>query len=258
MFCSLFLVWYAHKAKWIFAVSTVVFLGTAGIIKCYTAFIPGLIIVIVLLFSLLFKLRKKHKVIFACSLGLIVFALGISLVLIYTPSVREHSAILTSLYTNINSIGTSEVLSRTKLWDYCLSLVHGPFTMIGETDVVANSQLTMIEQMAGDATYNDFHSAFVSFYSGYGLAGLLLYLSMFAFTLKGIQKIRAHDSYTWLVTLVLFIGAILFTMPETYTLFVNMSASVFPINLLFIVFPRFLSEEPAHTRGKTEQESYAS
>jgi 4-amino-4-deoxy-L-arabinose transferase-like glycosyltransferase len=158
---------------------------------------------------------------------------------------------LTSLYANLESIGTSEVLSRTKLWDYCLSLIRGPFTMIGETDVVANSQLTMIEQMAGDATYDDYHSAFVSFYSGFGLSGLLVYLSMFAFALKGIRKIRTVDSNIWFATLVLFFGAILFSMPETYTMFVNMSASVFPINLLLLVYPRFLSEE-LHTIGGKE------
>jgi hypothetical protein len=256
-FCSLFLLWYARKAKWAFAVATVVFLGTAAAIKCYTALIPGLVIAIVLLFSLLFRLRKKHKVAFACSLGFIALVITVLLILTYTPSVRDHSAIFASLYSNLGSIGTSEVLSRTKLWDYCLSLVRGPFTMLGETDVVANSQLTMIEQMSGDTSYNDFHSAFVSFYSGYGLAGLTIYLSMFAFALKGIKLINDRHHDVWLATLVLFFGAVLFSMPETYTLFVNMSASVFPINLLLLVYPQFLTNEKDEKNDELERTRYA-
>jgi hypothetical protein len=256
-FCSLFLLWYARKAKWIFGVTTVIFLVTAGVIKCYTALIPGLIIAIILLLSLLFKLRKKHKVIFACSLGSVILATALVFILAYIPAVRDHSKIFASLYTNLESIGTSEVVSRTKLWDYCLSLIRGPFTMIGETDVVANSQLTMIEQMAGDAMYNDFHSAFVSFYSGYGLAGLIVYLSMFAFSLKQIRSIDSNHHDIWLATLILFIGAVLFSMPETYTLFVNMSASVFPINLLLLVYPKFLSDEGQNQVKKEEKKSYA-
>jgi 4-amino-4-deoxy-L-arabinose transferase-like glycosyltransferase len=253
----LFLLWYARKAKWAFAVATVVFLGTAAAIKCYTALIPGLVIAIVLLFSLLFRLRKKHKVAFACSLGFIALVITVLLILTYTPSVRDHSAIFASLYSNLGSIGTSEVLSRTKLWDYCLSLVRGPFTMLGETDVVANSQLTMIEQMSGDTSYNDFHSAFVSFYSGYGLAGLTIYLSMFAFALKGIKLINDRHHDVWLATLVLFFGAVLFSMPETYTLFVNMSASVFPINLLLLVYPQFLTNEKDEKNDELERTRYA-
>jgi hypothetical protein len=73
-FCSLFLLWYARKAKWTFGVTTILFLGTAAVIKCYTALIPGLIIAAVLLFSLLLKLRKNHKIIFGLSLGFIVLA----------------------------------------------------------------------------------------------------------------------------------------------------------------------------------------
>jgi O-antigen ligase len=126
--------------------------------------------------------------------------------------------------------------------------------MIGETDVVANSQLTMIEQMAGDTTYDDYHSAFVSFYSGFGLSGLLVYLSMYAFALKGIRKIRDANSKVWFAALVLFFGAILFSMPETYTMFVNMSASVFPINLLLLVYPRFLSKEIQKTGANRIEE----
>jgi hypothetical protein len=118
----------------------------------------------------------------------------------------------------------------------------------------------MIEQMAGDSTYDDFHSAFVSFYSGYGLAGLMVYLGMHAYALKGIHSIRKNQPEIWLVTLALFFGSVLFTMPETYMLFVNMSASVFPINLLLLVYPKFLASEPNvldEPIDKKKEQSYA-
>jgi len=246
-FSTLFLAWYVRKQKWIFFIVSLVFVITAGVVKCYTAFIPALVMVIALLIVLLFKLRKNHRILFVSFCSILCVGVVVLFVMIYTPAVRDHSKILTSLYLNLQSIGTGEVLSRTKLWDYCLSLIRGPFVLIGETDVVATDQLTMIEQMSNDATFNDFHSAFVSFYSGYGLAGLIVYLGIHAYALKGIHFVRKRNSDLWLAILVLFFGAVLFSMPETYTLFVNMSAAVFPINLVLLVFPRFLSTDSAKT-----------
>jgi len=257
---SIFLVWYLRKNKWIFVFTAFLFLITAGVVKCYTAFVPALILVVALLLALLFKLRKRHQMLFIVLLTSLVVVTIVFFVLVYTPAVREKSKVLLSLFNNLQSISSGEVLSRTKLWDYCLSLIRGPFVLLGETDVVANSQLTMIEQMAGDATYDDFHSAFVSFYSGYGLAGLMVYLGMHAYALKGIHSIRKNQPEIWLVTLALFFGSVLFTMPETYMLFVNMSASVFPINLLLLVYPKFLASEPNvldEPIDKKKEQSYA-
>ena len=240
-FCSLFLIWYLKKGKWVFFCTNAIFLITSAIIKCYTAFIPGLIISVVLLVTLLFKLRSKHKLLFSVIVTILLVTTVTVLTLTYIPDARSHSKILASLYANLENISSGEILSRTKLWDYSLSLIHGPFVILGETDAVANSQLVILEQISNDSTYADFHNAFVSFYTGFGLSGLVAYLGLHAYSLKKIHFIRAVNRDVWMVSLVLFFGAVLFSMPETYTLFLNMSAAVFPINLILLVFPRFLS-----------------
>jgi hypothetical protein len=134
-----------------------------------------------------------------------------------------------------------------------LTLVRGPFVLVGETDVVADMQLSMIQAMYNDSTLYDFHSAFVSFYSAHGLVGLCVYLGAHAYSLKQIIKLRWFSRPMEAVLIVLFIGAVLFSMPETYVLFISMSASVFPISLVLLVFPEFLGKEGLSSKPNNPQ-----
>jgi len=242
-FASLFLIYYAKKCRWVFGISYFLFLVTSALIRCYTALVPSLLIGIILLFTLLFRLKDRHPWLFLSILGTVGVLFLITVIGAAVPDIRSHFSIFNLIYSNVDAIFTKEITSRTKLWDYCLSLVKGPFVLIGETDVVASNQLVMIEQMVGDSSYSDFHSAFVSFYSSHGLIGLCAYVGMHAYALKGIGRIKAANRNLWIAVTVLFVGAVLFSMPETYTLFINMSASVFIITLVLLVYPRFISEE---------------
>jgi len=249
-FASLFLIYYLKKFRWVFGVSYFAFLLTSALIRCYTALVPSLLIGVILLFALLFKLRLHHPWWFLSILGSIVIVIFVVSIGAIVPEIRSRVSIFNLIYNNVNGIFTKEITSRTKLWDYCLSLVRGPFVFVGETDVVASNQLVMIEQMVGDSSYSDFHSAFVSFYSSHGLIGLAAYVGMHVYSLKGIGKIKATNKTLGVTMTILFVGAVLFSMPETYTLFINMSASVFIITLLLLVYPKFLSEENPQPLGE--------
>jgi hypothetical protein len=78
-------------------------------------------------------------------------------------------------------------------------------------------------------------------------------LAIHADIVTKILPIRTKNPRIFFVLIVLFLSAVFFSMPETYTLFINMSASVFPINLLFLVFLPYLSSEKG-----TEHSPFAS
>lgn len=241
-FASLFLLFYSKsKWKWGFLGSFLLFFVISVIIKCNTAAASSGIAGIVLLIYLFTRIRHKLPWLFYLVLGFFVLLLAILIIGVYAPQLRSSVDLFGRIYDRIDKLTTDEVYSRTGLWSYCLSLIKGPFVLIGETDVIANTQLTMIERMNNNAMFDDFHSAFVSFYSAHGLYGLCIYLGAHAYALKQICRLRKNAPVMFVVLFDLFVGAVLFSMPETYTLFISMSASVFPISLVLLVYPSFLS-----------------
>jgi hypothetical protein len=214
-FASLFLLFYLKKYWNLFCLPLVIiFLFVSYEIKCNTAFVSAAIIGFVLIFVFLFRSRGKASWAFPLCVGLtaamvLVIVLGTSI-----PALRDRFSVFHQLYVRFINLNTDEILSRTTLWKHCLTLVRGPFVLVGETDVVADMQLSMIQAMYNDSTLYDFHSAFVSFYSAHGLVGLCVYLGAHAYSLKQIIKLRWFSRPMEAVLIVLFIGAVLFSMPR--------------------------------------------
>jgi hypothetical protein len=253
---SLFLFCFLHsKWRFSFVIIFLVFFGFSYVIQCNTAAVSSGVVGLVLLFIYFSKTKRRFPWLFYSVLTIIcLIVLGVVLGTTI-PQLRSHFPPFQKIYISLEKLTTDEVYSRTGLWNYCLSLIKGPFVLVGETDVIANTQLTMIERMNNNTMFDDFHSAFVSFYSAHGLCGLCLYLGAHAYALKQICLVKKTNPLMYAFLFDLFIGAVLFSMPETYTLFISMSASVFPISLMLLVYPTFLSGELKGTKGPSSSDS---
>jgi hypothetical protein len=239
-FASAFLLKYVAKCKWIFIPTFLLNLVIAFISGCYTAVVPIFLFAVILIINWLVGLIKssqKKKKILGLALTLSgCIALAVVLICVYTPSIRSQSGAWSRLYNRLSSLGSSEVSSRTKLWTTGLSVLNGPFVFFGKPDQVANVEIGIAQTVLPNSALSpeDFHSAFLSFYSSHGLIGLVIYLSVHAWVFAQLVKLHRFNSRLATYLIILFIGAILFSMPETYTLFISMSAATFPVSLLFI------------------------
>ena len=237
-FASAFLLKYLIKWKWPFILTFLLNLLIAFVSGCYTAVVPVFLLAVILIISWVVQLIKNPKkkwLGYGISL-VVITALVIVLVCVYTPSIRTQSGVWSRLYNRLSSLGTNEVSSRTNLWTTGLSVLNGPFVFFGKPDQVANVEIGIAQLIlpGNDLSPEDFHSAFLSFYSSHGLVGFVVYLALHAWVFAQLIKVHRKNPTLSVYLLILFVGAILFSMPETYTLFISMSASTFPISLLFI------------------------
>jgi hypothetical protein len=246
-FASAFLLKYVRKGKWPFILTFLLNLAIAFVSGCYTAVVPVFLLAVILIISWVVQLiRNPKKKWIGISLSLLaILSLAIVLVCVYTPSIRSQSGVWSRLYNRLSSLGSSEISSRTSLWTTGLSVLNGPFVFFGKPDQVANVEIGIAQTIlpGNDLSPEDFHSAFLSFYSSHGLVGLVIYLSVHAWVFAQLIKIHRNNPTLSIYLLILFVGAILFSMPETYTLFISMSASTLPISYLLICDVNFFQHE---------------
>jgi len=258
-FASAFLLKYVKKWNWIFIITFLLCLATALISGCYTAVVPVVIFAIVLLIDFFINLIRtpKRKALGIVLLSLMGTVFAALVICIYTPEIRNSNLRFTSvfirLYNRLNSIGSTEIASRTGLWTQGVSVLNGPFVFFGKTDQIANLEVAIVQTISGDnnVTPEDFHSAFLSFYSAHGLLGLVIYLAVHAWVIARLMKIHRYDPKLSVFLLILLGGAILFSIPETYTLFISMSAATMPISFLFLCDIDFLRKEAAGVTSST-------
>jgi hypothetical protein len=265
-FASAFLLKYLAKWKWPFILTFLLNLAIAFISGCYTAVVPVFLLAVILIISWVVQLirnPKKKWIGYGIS-AVVLVGLGAVLVCVYTPSIRTQSGVWSRLYNRLSSLGTSEISSRTSLWTTGLSVLNGPFIFFGKPDQVANVEIGIAQTVlpGNDLSPEDFHSAFLSFYSSHGLVGFVVYLALHAWVFAQLIKVHRKNPTLSVYLLILFVGAILFSMPETYTLFISMSASTFPISLLFICDIDFFKNDldpelakQATIPSKTEKEA---
>lgn len=238
-FASFFLL-YCMKRWWRFAFAflIVVFFATSYIAQCYTAMVP-ILVVGSLLFCLgaLYAYRKKRLY------GMVALACGLALVLAFcicafVPAIYESNKVFGKIHVKVYYFFEHELLSRTKKWDLVLIICRGPYAIIGKSSV-AELELSLRENAILDLSYPDFHCSYVAMYGTAGLVGLGMYCLSIGHAIKNIWM--SHRKRTLLfVSAGLFMTCLLFAMPETYTLFLSMSAITLPFTYLFIVFLPYL------------------
>lgn len=212
------------------------------LIKCFTAALPCLFLAISISTYAFVRQWNSHRLLSVILLILLgCFFTGITLC-VALPTIRGNVKIFGGIYNTITTFG-DEISSRTDIWDLVPLIMDGPSLFIGKTDAIANAELLACLSVKTVATLIDFHDSFVSFLTSHGLIGLFIYLAIHAKVVKSILELWQHNERKCSLLLILFFACILFSMPETYTLFINMSASTFPITILFLVFLPFLVKE---------------
>ncbi len=235
--------------RYLFLTAFILFLSFSVAIRCYTGLYPLAFLAICLTIYDLAFLWKKSKV--AClSLSLLTASGLIALILcVAIEPIRSKIPFFASIYTNFESI-EKEIISRTAVWNATYKIVKGPAVLTGLTDAMANSQLVAYLQMTTIVNLNDFHDAFVFFYANHGLVGLACYVYVLIYVFDiSVFRVRSRRRLCILMT-ILFASSILFSMPESYVLFVNMSAIAFPTMMLFVICAPFLAEEAKKTAAQ--------
>ncbi len=243
LFSSVFLFHYSKgKTRYLCLASSLLFLVVAFFVRCYSGLIPMLFLAIVAFFYDCTSLWKRNKIAFFVIAGSACLLLTSFLLCFLVPSIREQSKILSSLFRNLQA-AEDEIRSRTDVWAAAIQLIRGPAILIGKTDAVANRELIAYLEMTSIVNLNDYHDAFISFYTNHGIIGLLFYvltiIEAYGYT---FHLTKANKRFGVLLVFLLS-SAVLFSLPESYVLFINMSALAFPFLALFFVFMPYLLEE---------------
>ena len=235
--CSFLSIYLHHWTKYLTRIAFVFLLVISAFVKCFTAFVPILVLGIILLVVDLSYLRKRNKWSFWLSLA-VLFVVIVSLVLMtYIEPVRQNVKLFASIY-NVVQQTEAEIISRTKIWNLVYRVVVGPSVFIGKTDAIASTELMAITLKNGD-----FHSSFVSFYAAHGIAGLFVYLVLIIYAYRESLSIYRADKRLSILLVGILSASVLLSMPESYTLFINASSIALPTLLLFYVFLPFIKAE---------------
>jgi hypothetical protein len=244
-FCSAILCFFLPKKRNIvFIVSFFQFLFTSLLIKCFTAALPCLFLALALfVYKMVLFYRSSKPLFLTLLLSFFVLTSGLS-ICVSLPSVRSSFKLFSALYSTVTNFG-DEIVSRTAVWDLTPIILDGPSLLLGKTDAIANAELSALLAVKKTAVLIDFHDSFVSFLTSHGLAGLVVYLAIHAWVVKQVGHLYKTNQQASIVLGITFFGCVLFSMPESYTLFINMSVSVFPINVVFLLFLPFLNKIPS-------------
>jgi len=242
--CGFLSCYLPHKQAIPFMIGLLQFFITSLAIKCLTAEIPCTFLFVAFAFYFLGWIKKKAKPLF------ITLVIGFSVIMaslclcVFTPAIREKVSAFAGFYNTFMSF-SDEIDSRTEVWNFIPSIMKGPALFLGKTDAIANEELLCYLSASTTLRVIDYHDAFISFLTSHGLTGLAVYLAIHVDVARHILTLHKRFPQFCIMLSILFLSAVFFSMPETYTLFINMSVAVLPINLLFLVFLPFLMKDGA-------------
>ncbi len=234
-FVSAFLFYYVKKWwRYLFVIADLLFWLTSYIAQCYTAMVPILVICILFFVLITAQLYRKRKWA-GLTMGIVGIA-GIALICLcaFVPAIYEDNPFFTKMNHKIIYFFEHEIITRTKKWDLSLIVCRGPFAFIGKSSM-AEMELYLRESSILDMAYPDFHSSYVAMYGSAGLIGLLMYIFCIGFAMKNVWKCYPNKALS-IISSSLLLACILFSMPESYTLLLSMSAISLPFTYIFIVF----------------------
>lgn len=238
-FCATFLAYYVKKWwRVLFAVADLMFLATSYIAQCYSAMVPILALCLFGYMYLIVKVYRRKRLAGIILVGLSLAFLAFVIVCVSLPSIYESNSFLRKIYRKVSYFFDQEILSRTSKWQLSLVVCRGPFALIGKSNM-SEMELYLRENSSHLMPYPDFHSSYVASFGTSGLVGLLLYIFSIGYSVRNVWKCKANKMLL-LVSVGLLISCILFSMPETYTLFLSMSAIAVPFTYLFVIFLPFL------------------
>ena len=237
-FVSTFLLYYVKRWwRFVFAILDIAFFITSYIVQCYTAMVP-ILFVCLLLFIYAIVVAHRRKRIFGFAIMGCGLVLAVAIILcVFVPNIYETNSLLNKIHAKVFYFFDHEILSRTKKWNLALIICRGPYAFIGKSSM-AELELLLRESSVLDMAYPDFHSGYVAMYGAAGLAGLSMYVFTIGLAMKNIWTL-SKNRMLLLVLTGLFFACLLFSMPETYTLFLSMSAVTLPFTYVFIVFGPF-------------------
>src|SRR5574344_496188 len=226
------------RYKWFF-VPLIMFGITSLLIECRTAFLCIVILILGICIYLLVKDFKTHvkrnTIILSIVFGFgMIFALFMVVPTFHSGSLENVYNFFTKVFI---SIGSSTFSARSNTWALVLRVVSGPFIAIGYNETNSIYEMNIISIIEnGNSSISDFHSGYVSWYAAHGIIGSLIYLAIIGWIVYKIIRIIKKDLSSGLLLLVIMISCLIFMIPETYTMFVSISAYSFIINIILVIF----------------------
>ena len=230
------------KAKWALAVSGLGLTMVTMLVRCYTALMSEIVILIGLLLLTIYHVRKKSHV-FGYSLGGVVLG-GVALVMILTfvPSIRDNQPIFRVLYNSLMSI-EREVETRTVIWKHLPDVTSEYSLFLGVTDDVSEAKLGSLQIINDESVVSIFHNSYIAYLASHGLIGLLVYFALIFKAAKSCFVYSRYGRVGSIFLLFLLIGYLLQGVAETYVLFIKMSVLTLPLSLVFFVFLPAIKKE---------------
>ena len=231
IFCA-----FRKRRNIIFAIFPFLFLATSYFCQCYSSLVVVLFVCLLLLVLFFVWLSKKSKPIFWAFSATLALVLTTFLLFVSIPAIYENVQAFKSINEKIGYFLSQEIFSRTKKWSQALVIIKGPFSFVGKLGS-AKAELTAFESINEAAAANDdFHSAFVDFLACKGLTGLIFYLFFIGYAAKNVWRLLKKSRSLCGCMFALLVCAVLFSMPETYSLFLSMSVITIPFTYAFVLF----------------------
>ena len=132
---------------------------------------------------------------------------------------------------------SSSFESRLHIWSAVPKFMNGATFFFGGN--FTNSQYML--KMYSD--YTDFHSCYVRWFATTGLIGTVVYALLFIYTFYLIIKVIKKNPLQGILVLIFLLSAMIYSLPETAILFISTSLYTFVINIITIVYLKFLLKE---------------
>jgi|GEM_PF-6981962 len=242
-FTSCFLGYFKRGwTKYLFGLSAVLLTLVTFLVRCYTAFMSEMVVVVALLLAWVLGLRKKNKVLSWSLLGVGIGGVALLIFLAYAPGPRENIAFLRIVYNSLNSV-EKEIETRTVIWAHLPEVINGHQLFFGVTDGISDAKLASLQVVDQEGVVVIFHNSYVAYLAIHGLIGLLVYFALIFNSVKRCLSFRKGAATTSVFLLLLLIGYLLQGMAETYVLFIKMSVLTLPLTYVFFVFLPALKRE---------------
>ena len=232
-----------RKSRWVLVAPVLVFLITSYLAQCYSSFVVVLVLFLWLLAQIIVTIYRKSRPTSLAIMVMLGCLLALFILFVSVPIIYENISFFGRINAKIADFFSSEIISRTKKWTQALAIVRGPYSFIGKLGS-AGPELTAYESIDEAAAANyDYHSAFVGTLASTGLIGLSAYLFFLGFAIKQVWSAWFTSKSACFCMVGLLIATVLFSMPETYTLFLSMSAITLPFTYAFLLFLPALQKE---------------
>ena len=200
------------------------------LVGCRTAFISQVVLIGYLFIRSIIILKGHSNKAFYTIVG--IASVFIILFILFLSIPAMHSGSLNGLYRVIlytfSEFGAS-LSSRMEIWKAVNNYMNGAYLFIGAN--FTNSQY--LHRVY--SPYRDFHSAYIKWFATSGIVGSLIYLALLAYIFYLVVKLIKKEPFQGVLLLIFLLSVMLYSLPESATIFISTSLYTFVTNLVIVV-----------------------